>query len=96
MALVGLGYKKKIEELKQQLDEQNYEQAALTADEIPLKRLKSSYELNLVGKAYKCNGDFLQAREAFERSYEVRCARPVLIDIMDCCLETKDLESAEK
>ncbi len=96
MALFGMGYKKKIEELKQQLDEQNFEQAAAVADEIPVKRLKSAYELNLVGKAYKCNGDFLQAREAFERSYEVRCSRPVLIDIMDCCLEVKDLESAEK
>jgi hypothetical protein len=96
MALFGMGYKKKIEELKQQLDEQNFEQAAVVADDIPVKRLKSAYELNLVGKAYKCNGDFLQARIAFERSYEVRCARPVLIDIMDCCLEVKDLESAEK
>ena len=96
MALFGLGYKKKIEELKKQLDEQNYEQAALTADEIPVKKLKSAFELNLVGRAYKCNGDFLQARDAFERSYEVRCSRPVLIDIMDCCLEVKDLESAEK
>ncbi len=96
MALFGNGYKKKIEALKQQLEEQNFEQAALIADEIPVKRVKSAYELNLVGKAYKCNGDFLQARDAFERSYEVRCSRPVLIDIMDCCLEVKDVESAEK
>ena len=96
MALFGLGYKKKIEEIKRLLDEQNYEQAALTADDIPLKRLKSAYELNLVGKSYKCNGDFLQARDAFMRSYEVRCSRPVLLDIMDCCLEIKDLENAEK
>ena len=96
MALFGMGYKKKIEELKQQLEEQNFEEAALVADDIPVKRLKSAYELNLVGKAYKCNGDFLQARDAFERSYEVRCSRPVLIDIMDCCLEVKDPESAEK
>lgn len=96
MALFGIGNKKKIEELKQQLDEQNYEQAAMIADTIPVKRLKSAYELNLIGKTYKCNGDFLQARDAFERSYEVRCSRPVLIDILDCCLEVKDLESAEK
>jgi len=96
MALFGVGYKKKIEELKQQLEEQNFEQAALVADAIPVKRLKSAFELNLVGKAYKCNGDFLQARDVFERSYEVRCSRPVLIDIMDCCLEVKDLDSAEK
>lgn len=96
MALFGIGNKKKIEELKQQLDEQNYEQAAMIADTIPVKRLKSAHELNLIGKTYKCNGDFLQARDAFERSYEVRCSRPVLIDILDCCLEVKDLESAEK
>jgi len=95
MALFGLGHKKKIEELKQRLDEQNYEQAALVADEISIKRVKSAYELNLIGKAYKCNGDFLQAKNAFERSYEVRCSRPVLLDIMDCCLEIKDLDSAE-
>ncbi|MBP3577975.1 MAG: hypothetical protein J6K15_07685 [Lachnospiraceae bacterium] len=96
MALFGLGYKKKIEEIKRLMDEQNFEQAALTADDISIKRLKSAYELNLVGKAYKCNGDFLQARDAFERSYEMRCSRPVIIDIMDCCLEAKDLDGAEK
>lgn len=96
MALFNFGYRKKIEELKRQLEEQNYEQAAVVADEIPMKRLKSAYELNLVGKAYKCNGDFLQAKEAFVRSYEIRLARPALIDIMDCCLEIKDIESAEK
>ena len=96
MALFGLGYKKKLEEVKQLLEEQEYEQAAFTADDIPVKRLKSAYELNLIGKAYKCNGDFLNAKDAFERSYQVRCSRPVLIDIMDCCLEIKDLDSAEK
>ena len=96
MALFGIGYKKKIEELKKQLDAQNYEQAALIADEITIKHLKSAHELNLVGRAYKCNGDFMQAREAFEQSYEMRCSRPVLIDIMDCCLEIKDLENAER
>lgn len=94
--LFGIGYKKKLEELKQHMDAQEYEAAALTADELPLSRLKAAYELNLVGKAYKCNGDFQQAYKAFERSYEVRCARPVLIDIMDCCLEIKDLDGAEK
>ena len=96
MALFGLGNKKKLEEIKRLLEEQEYEQAALAADEVSVKRLKSAYELNLVGKAYKCNGDFLNAKDAFERSYEVRCARPVLIDIMDCCLEVMDLENAEK
>jgi len=96
MALFGLGYKKKIEEIKHLLEEQKYEQAALMADDVPVKRLKSAYELNLVGRAYKCNGDFLQAKDAFIRSYEVRCSRPVLLDIMDCCLEAKDLENAEK
>lgn len=96
MALFGFGYKKKLEELKQQLEAQQYEQAALTADEIPVQKVKTAYELNLIGKAYKCNGDFLQARDVFERSYELRCSRTVLIDVMDCCLEVKDLEGAEK
>jgi len=95
MALFGLGHKKKIEEIKQFLDKQNYEQAALAADDVPIKRLKSAFELNLIGKAYKCNGDYRQAKDAFIRSYEVRCSRPVLLDIMDCCLEVKDLENAE-
>ncbi len=95
MALFGLGYKKKIEEVKRLLEEQNYEQAALAADEISIKYLKSAFELNLIGKAYKCNGDFANAKAAFERSYQIRCSRPVLTDIMDCCLEIKDVESAE-
>ena len=96
MALFGFGYKKKLEELKQYLEEENYVAAALAADEIPVQKLKSAYELNLVGKAYKKNGDFLHARNVFERSYEMRCSRTVLMDVLDCCLEIKDLESAEK
>ena len=43
MALFGLGYKKKIEEMKQLMEEQNFEQAALVADDIPVKRVKSAY-----------------------------------------------------
>lgn len=96
MAMFSFGRKKKIEELKQQMEAQEYEAAALTADDIPVSKLKSAYELNLVGKAYKCNGDFMQAYKAFQRSYEVRCARTVLLDIMDCCLEIKNLDEAEK
>lgn len=96
MSLFSFGLKKKLEELKQQMEAQEYEAAALTADDIPVSKLKSAYELNLVGKAYKCNGDYMQAYKAFQRSYEVRCARTVLLDIMDCCLEIKNLDEAEK
>ena len=96
MALFSFGYKRKIEELKQLLDVQDYEGAALLADEIPLQKVKNAYELNLLGKAYKLNEDFLQAKTVFARSYEMRCARTVLLDVMDCCLEVKDLEGAEK
>ncbi len=96
MALFSFGYKKKIEEVKQLVEAEDYEAAALAADDIPMQKVKSAYELNLIGKAYKCNGDFLQARNAFERSYELRCARAVLLDVMDCCLEIRDIEGAEK
>ena len=96
MALFGFGYKRKIEQLKQLLDAQNYEAAALLADDIPVQKVKTAYELNLIGKAYKCNEDFLHAKNVFGRSYEMRCSRTVLLDIMDCCLEIKDLDSAEK
>lgn len=96
MALFGFGYKKKIEEVKQLVEAEDYEAAALAADDIPVQKVKSAYELNLMGKAYKSNGDFLQARNVFERSYELRCARAVLLDVMDCCLEVRDLEGAEK
>ncbi|MBP3568658.1 MAG: hypothetical protein J6K04_05765 [Lachnospiraceae bacterium] len=96
MALFGFGYKKKIEEVKQLVEAEDFEAAALAADDIPVQKVKSAYELNLIGKAYKCNGDFLQARNVFERSYELRCARSVLLDVMDCCLEARDIEGAEK
>ena len=96
MALFSFGYKKKLEELKQQLDVQDYEQAALVADEIPVQKVNTAYELNLIGKAYKYNEDFLQAKHVFVRSYEMRCSRTVLLEILDCCLEIKDLEAAEQ
>ena len=96
MALFGFGYKKKLEELKKFMEEERYEEAALVADQIPEQKVKAAYELNLIGKAYKCNEDFLQAKVVFERSYALRCSRTVLLDIMDCCLEIKDLEAAER
>jgi len=95
MALFSLGYKKKIEKLKQQLDAHNFEAAALLADEISIDKVKSAYELNLIGKAYKNSGDFLQAKYVYTRSYEMRCSRTVLLDIMDCCLEIRALEEIE-
>ena len=96
MALFSFGYKRKLEELKQLLDAQEYEKAVLLADEIPARKVKSASELNLLGKAYKLKGEFLQARDIYEYSYEMRCSRTVLMEIMDCCLAIKDLEGAEK
>ncbi len=95
MALFGFLFKKQIEEVKRYMDEQNYEAAAEVADGIPDHKLKSAYELNLLGKAYKCNGDYLQAKTVFEHSYAIRCSRTVILDIMDCCLEIKDLSTVE-
>ena len=96
MAILGFGIKQLIEQVKQYTEEGNYEAAAEVADRIPSQKLKSVTELNLVGRVYKKNGDFLQARELFERSYETRCSRVTLIDLMDCCLQMKDVETAEK
>ena len=96
MALFSFGYKRKIEGLKRLLDAQEYEKAALLANEIPVQKAKSAYELNLLGKAYKLNEEFLPARDIYVRSYEIRCSRTVLLEIMDCCLEIKDLEGAER
>lgn len=95
MALFSFGYKRKMEELKRLLDAQEYEKAALLAKEIPVQKAKSAYELNLLGKAYKWNEEFLLARDIYVHSYEIRCSRTVLLEIMDCCLEIKDLEGAE-
>ena len=96
MALFGFGYKKKLDDLKHYLDEENYDAALKVANTIQVQKVKSAYELNLLGKAYKKAREFQQAKELFELSYEMRCSRTVLLDVMDCCLETKDLEGAEK
>lgn len=96
MALFDFGSKKKFEELKKCVDEENYDAAVIIADKIPLHKAKAISELNLLGKAYKKHEDFLLARDFFERSYTQRCSRTVLMDLMDCCLEVKDLESAER
>ncbi len=95
MAFFGFGYKRKLEEVKQLLEEEDYVAAALAADEIPLQKVKSAHELNVLGKAYKKNGEFAQARDIFQRSYELRCSRTTLLDIMDCCMEVRDFEGVE-
>ena len=38
MALFGLGYKKIIEEIKQYLNAEEYDKAALCADKVPIHR----------------------------------------------------------
>ncbi len=96
MALFDFGSKKKFEELKKCLDEENYDAAVVIADKISLHKAKSISELNLLGKAYKQHDDFLLAKDFFERSYEQRCSRTVLMDLMDCCLQLKDVESTER
>ena len=96
MALFDFGSKKKFEELKKCLDEENYDAAVVIADKISLHKAKSISELNLLGKAYKKHDDFLLAKDFFERSYEQRCSRTVLMDLMDCCLALKDVESTER
>ena len=95
MALFGFGNKKKFEKLKKCLEEENYDGAVMVADQISIHKTKNISELNMLGKAYKKHEDFLLAREFFERSYRKRCSRTVLMDLMDCCLEIKDLESTE-
>lgn len=96
MALFGFGYKKKLEEIKRMLGNGEYQEAALAADEIKVQKLKTAYDLNLIGKAYKYSGEYMQARDIFERSYEMRCSRTVLLDVMDCCLEVRDFDGVEK
>lgn len=96
MALFGMGMKQILEEIKTYLEEENYEAAAEAADRVSVNRVKTASEFNLLGKAYKKNEDYLQAKEMFERSYAERCSRVTLLDLMDCCLETGELEEAEK
>lgn len=96
MALFGFGYKKKLEEIKRMLGNGEYQEAALAADEIKVQKLKTAYDLNLIGKTYKYSGEYMQARDIFERSYEMRCSRTVLLDVMDCCLEVRDFDGVEK
>ena len=96
MALFGMGIKQILEEIKLYIEEENYEAAAEAADRISVNRVKTASEFNLLGKAYKKNEDYLQAKEMFEHSYAERCSRVTLLDLMDCCLETGELEEAEK
>lgn len=96
MALFGMGTKQLLEEVKKYLEEENYEAAADAADKISENKVKTASEFNVLGRAYKKNEDFLQAKRMFERSYEERSSRVTLLDLLDCCLMTGDLEDAEK
>ena len=96
MALFGVNIKQLLDEVKRYLDEENYPAAAEVADKIPENKLKTASEFNILGRAYKKNEDFLHAKRMFERSYAERSSRVTLLDLMDCCLMTGDLEEAEK
>ena len=95
MALFDFGKKNKLEKLKKCLEIEDYDKAVIIADQIPIRQVKNVSELNMLGKAYKKHEDFFLAREFFERSYKQRRSRSILMDLMDCCLVLKDLESTE-
>lgn len=91
-----LKQKNRMEELKQYFEAGNYEAAAKIADTIPNSRVKTTSEFVLMAKTYKKNGDFLQAKDLYKKALEKRMSRTVLLELMDCCLETKELEEANR
>ncbi len=95
MGLFDFGNKRKLEKLKKCLEAENYDEAVIVADQIPIRQVKNVSELNMLGKAYKKHEDFFLAREFYERSYKQRRSRIILMDLMDCCLALKDLEFTE-
>lgn len=90
------GTKQQLEQLKQQMDAGNYEEALSVADGIPDFRLKNYADLMLVAKAYKKNGEYSQAKQLYEKAKEKRSSRSVLLELLDCCLETEETEDADK
>jgi len=96
MALFSAGVRQLIEEIKEYLDEEDYEAASELADQIPVHKIKTASEFNLLGRAYKNNGQYEKAQNMFEQSYEIRASRVTLLDLMDCCLENGETEEAEQ
>ena len=90
------GTKQQLEQLKQQMDVGNYEEALSVADGISDFRLKNYADLMLVAKVYKKNGEYSQAKQLYEKSREKRSSRAVLLELLDCCLETKETEDADR
>ncbi len=95
MALFGMSSKRILDEVKKCLEEENYEAAAEAADKIPVHKVKTASEFNILGRVYKKNKDYRQAKQMFKYSYEERCSRATLVELMDCCLQTAELEDAE-
>lgn len=90
------GTKHQLEQLKQQMDEGNYKEALSVADGIPDFRLKNYADLMLVARAYKKNGEYSQAKQLYEKAREKRSSRAVLLELLDCCLETEETEAADR
>lgn len=90
------GTKRQLEQLKQQMDAGNYEEALSVADGIPNFLLKNYADFMLVAKAYKKNGEYAQAKQLYEKAKAKRSSRTVLLELLDCCLETEETEGADK
>ena len=90
------GIKNQLEELKKQMDSGNVEAAVAVADKIPDARIKNYADLMLVAKAYKRSRDYAQAKQLYLKAKEKRTSKAVLLDLMDCCLMTKELEEADR
>ncbi|MBP5160173.1 MAG: hypothetical protein ILP10_07740 [Lachnospiraceae bacterium] len=86
----------RIEEMKNLLSEGNYRRALEIAQQIDIRKLKKSSELNLVYEVYMRNSRYERARACVERLYSKVSTRKILMQLIEVCLKLHDVASASE
>ena len=85
----------KMEKIKSLLEEENFEEAQLLAEEIEKENIKEVSDIYLLAEVYRKNGNYNTAKELLMPIYEKRESHRVVEELLELCLLQNNIEEAE-
>ena len=85
----------KMDKIKTLLEEENFEEAQLLAEEIEKENIKEVSDIYLLAEVYRKNGNYNKAKELLIPIYEKRESHRVVKELLELCLLQNNIEEAE-
>lgn len=86
----------KVEEIRRLLSEERYEKAEQVLDTLDVAKIKQASDLSLFAEVYCKNNRFDEAYQLLVRIYEKNHTRRVLYQLVEICIQRKDIENAKE